>query len=95
MFVSFHLCRAISYHLIIEEDLRVIVIITTIVLIVQILNTLLCLVMGTLFVVEIHTFGLGESVDLSAYKTNQNFFCKFVLNGLTCNRNVSLSANMK
>jgi hypothetical protein len=42
-------------------------IIATIVLVVQTLNTLLCLVLGALFFVQIHAFGLSETVDFSTY----------------------------
>jgi hypothetical protein len=62
--------------------LRVVVLMTSVVLVVELVAPLLSLVVGALLVNEVHALRLGEAVDLSTGETGEELLGKLVGDGL-------------
>ncbi len=63
-------------------NLRVVLVLSTVVLVVHLLDVALGLVLGTLLVDEVHALGLGETVDLGAYQAHESLLGELVRDGL-------------
>lgn len=59
-------------------------VLTTIVLIIQLLSILLGVTLSLLAVDVVGTLGLGEPVDFGAGETGKQFLCELVRDGLAC-----------
>lgn len=62
--------------------LRVVLVVATVVLVVELLGVLPSLTLGLLAVDEVGALGLGKAVDLAASETGEELLCESVGNGL-------------